>query len=45
MDSNLCEPCEDCNAESGEPCRPYCTGKAHQQETLLDLLMAATYRP
>lgn len=21
-------PCDDCTAEVGEPCRPYCTGKA-----------------
>ena len=27
-------PCEDCGAEPGEPCRPYCTGKAaHDDET------------
>jgi len=25
-------PCDDCNAEPGEPCRPYCTGEASFQE-------------
>lgn len=24
--------CEDCNAGPGEPCRPYCTGKASYDE-------------
>ena len=22
----ISEPCPECNAESGEPCRPYCIG-------------------
>lgn len=27
-------PCDDCNAEAGEQCRPYCTGKAaHDQDS------------
>ena len=24
----LAEACAECNADAGEPCRPYCTGKA-----------------
>lgn len=26
------QPCEECNAEAGEPCRPYCIGKATADE-------------
>lgn len=27
-------PCDDCNAQAGEQCRPYCTGKAaHDQDS------------
>jgi len=25
-------PCDDCGAEPGEPCRPYCTGEAAYKE-------------
>jgi hypothetical protein len=30
--NNIDSPCLDCNAEAGEPCRPYCTGEAAYNE-------------
>lgn len=31
---NIDLPCEACNAEPGEPCRPYCLGAANAADQL-----------
>jgi len=32
MTNPIDRQCDDCNAEASEPCRPYCTGAAANQE-------------